>query len=185
MKRIIMLLVVITLIACNTQKVSEKKKLNYQINTEVSEDVSSREESNVQAKQIARIDSAMLAQINYLYRKVVDLESEIIRFDTSKPVDSITGKPPVQEIIKYRTREASEVDYKSITEKLTSMESELNILKSEVNAYKMELDSVSNIKEKSTSKTDNQTNNALKLLLAGIVIGLLIPGAIWLIRRFR
>lgn len=185
MKKLIMFLVLILLIACNTQKVSEKKKLNSQINTEVSKDVSSREESKVQAKEITRIDSAMLAQVNYLSRKVVDLESEIIRFDTSKPVDSITGKPPVQEIIKYRTREASEVDYKSMTEKLTTLTSEVEFLKSEVNAYKMELDSVSSIKEKLISKTDNQTNNALKLLLAGIVIGLLIPGAIWLIRRFR
>ncbi|MDO9634218.1 MAG: hypothetical protein Q7J05_04135 [Paludibacter sp.] len=185
MKRLLMLLVVITLISCNTQKVSEKKKLNSQINTEVSKDVSSREESNVQAKEITRIDSAMLAQVNFLSRKVVNLESEIIRFDTSKPVDSGTGKPPVLEIIKYRSREDSEVDYKSITEKLTSMESEFNILKSEVNAYKMELDSVSNIKEKSTSKTDNQTNNALKLLLSGIIVGLLIPGVVWLIRIFK
>lgn len=46
--------------------------------------------SNTQ-KETTKVDSAMLAQINYLYQRVVDLESEIIRSDTSKPVDSLSN----------------------------------------------------------------------------------------------
>lgn len=184
-RKIAWLLLAVVLLSCSTQKNTEKKELNTVTDTELKTKGNLRNESNLQSRGNSKIDSAMLAQINYLFRKVVDLETETIRFDTSKPVDA-SGKPPVQEIIRHRSREDSEVDYKSITEKLTHVISEVEMLNNQLITYKTELDSLSRVKQsdKVTTKTTSKTNT-LKFILVGIVIGILITGIVWLIRRYK
>lgn len=101
MRTIFILLACVCLFSCkSSQKTVSSSKLNQETN--ISNDVSSSDENRVQEltdQIIKRIISERL-----------DVGVKNIKYDTEKPVDSITGKHPVSEETEIKIRRETEVN---------------------------------------------------------------------------
>jgi hypothetical protein len=144
------------LLSCKSpQKVVSGSKLNQETN--ISNDISSSDESRV--KEL--IDQVIKRLINE--RLNVDVQN--IKYDTEKPVDSITGKNPVSEETKINIRRETEAN--------------------ETNSIHQETDSVSAVKIKDNSqaviKTKTETKEEKETGLKGWQKALMTVGGLVII----
>lgn len=157
---------------------SKKEILKTDVKTEIQSsqkiDQQVNQENQEKKTDQTREESIAVINIQEIERKTSAWEYELSRFDTSLPVDSLTGTPPVKEVIKIRSKESKETDYKSGTEIKYTKDQVLNYVNFMTSSYRLEADVLKTENTRLKTELENieiPASNWWKWLLAGVFIG--------------
>lgn len=134
--------------------------------------VTEQADVRVEARQITESASQSVAEASKSEsenRRTIDLE-----FDTTKPVDSVTGMPPLKRMTVTDTKRNSQKDTRQQTATATKQQMEVAIQDSSQRNVQTEM--------KATQETKKKPRSMWWLWL---VAGGVLVGAVWAWRRYR
>lgn len=180
-QKLIALLIAFVFFACagvkKTEKIAVKESVKAQ--TELSKKVDKVQNLKV----ISQTEVANNKSIEEIEKLSENLETRLITYDTDKPVDVSTGKPPVKSERITTYVKSSQKDNK-ITDKSID---KINLKIDAKTVLKSKVDSNSNTNNKVVSKTETTekpVNEPLKWILIVLFLSG-IGGLIWLLKKFK
>lgn len=171
----ILFLVMLLSLSCAPKKHISKTDIKTDIQTQAVIDQRMDDVRKEEKKQQTDENLSAIISIEEIERKTTAWEYELSRYDTSLPVDSLTGTPPVKEVIKMRSKENKETDYKSGTEITYSRKELLDYVNSMTLFYREEINI---LKDENIQLVDElksiPTSTWWKWLLVGIFCGIVL-----------
>lgn len=185
MKTTVILLIAFLLSGCGFTKwiTEEYRNEKTKTKTEVKTDVKEKTDVTITDKSTVKTDSSNIKALDLIEKLTEEWESRLKTYDTSKPVDSITGTPPLSsELIITKKNQAD----KKLTESVSQNTSRNQKNDIEID-YRKEIrrviDSTMAENKKLITKTETETKNRTGLAWYWwMLIGALIPmgfGVAW------
>jgi PBP1b-binding outer membrane lipoprotein LpoB len=174
MKSIILLIITVLLVAChtvqNTTKSVAKTAENVALNLDKTTEVESKNKTEIKK------DSTATNQVQASDLKTEDWQSHLITYDTNKPIDSVTHRPPVATELIITKRLVSDRNNNTKTAIHTN----------QITKTAIKSDSTTHIKSKSAVKSTTQTTvRPIVQWWQWIIIGLIILLCVAFIVYFR
>lgn len=179
MKKAYLFLILLFLVSCKTTVKTVKDNVSTQVETQV-------EKSSDQSVGTKLTDKSTLAEETKILKALEEAENSteeknihLIIYDTDKPVDEKTGKPPAKSELFITNKKATEATAKATEQVATTTNANNYIKLSQESTFGFKLDSLTNTNEKSkvTTTDKSATNTALILfVLIGVTFILFVLG---------
>lgn len=161
MKKIIFLLLVLTMTSCGFVKwvTNEYKQEKVKAKTEVKTSLHEKDDVKITDKSTTKTDSSLIKIVEEIERKTEEFEARLLTYDTEKPADPGTGRPPVASELIYTNKTSAD---KKLTENVKKENSEVQKNDIQID-YKHEIrrviDSVMAENRKTITKTESKTGS--------------------------
>jgi hypothetical protein len=105
MKKLIVFLSLLLLVSCNTQKrVTENVTQKQQTEAEVKKALAVKESLTTANTAETKVDSSGMKALELIEKLTQDYESRLKTYDTTKPIDPQTGRPPLASELEIKNK---------------------------------------------------------------------------------
>lgn len=177
MKKLICFLILLLVVGCKTTVKSVKDKAVTQAETNV-------EKSSVQSAEAKVIDKSAFAEqasaektIEEIEKSTEEFEARLVVYDTDKPVDEKTGKPPTKSELFITNKKSSGSTSTTAEASSNSVVSNIDVKIAQEANIKINSDSLTTINENKQSLTTEKTvsnKSWILFLVIGVVMFYLI-----------
>jgi len=186
MKKVILFLALIILAGCSgTKKITTSDvKSTIDTKTEVSKNTEVKESGKTVDKSTAVVDSSAQKYLAQIEKLTAQYEARLRTYDTSKPINPITGMPPIASdlTITNKTDNSKQTNQGEASQTNKSQNTDIET------EYKLELqqriDSLQKANAKLTSNTESK-EVPVNYWWFWVLIGILIPVLVWFIVKFN
>lgn len=173
MKKVIFFLILLFLVGCKTTVKSVKDKAVILTETKVEKSTVQATEAKVTDKSIVAEEAKVKKTIEEIEKATEEFEARLVVYDTDKPVDEKTGKPPTKSELFITNKKASGSTAKKSEIGSNTIVSNSDIKMSQEATIKINSDSLTNINEKKKSLTTDKTVSNKSWILF-VVIGVVL-----------
>ena len=186
MKKLLLFLVLMILASCSGTKKTTKSDVKSTIDTktEVSKNTEVKESGKTVDKSTAVVDSSAQKYLAQIEKLTAQYEARLRTYDTSKPINPITGMPPIASdlTITNKTDNSKQTNQGEASQTNKSQNTDIET------EYKLELqqriDSLQKANAKLTSNTESK-EVPVNYWWFWVLIGILIPVLVWFIVKFN
>lgn len=173
MRKLIWFLILLLVFGCKTTEKSVKDKAVTQTETKVDKSSVQSTEAKATDKSIVAEEAKVKKTIEEIEKSTEEYEARLVVYDTDKPVDEKTGKPPTKSELFITNKKASGSTAKKSEVGTNTIVSNSDIKMSQEATIKINSDSLTNINEKKQSLTTDKTVSNKSWILF-VVIGVVL-----------
>lgn len=169
MKKLILFLVVLLFVGCKTTVKSVKQKEQLLTETRVDKSEVAKEKSSIADNSTLLTENNIKKTIDEIERAIEDLEARLVLYDTDKPIDEKTGKPPAKSELIITKKKLTEYigNRKETNSNIAESKSDIKITQA-INKT-ITSDSLTNIQEKTKSLTTDKTISNKSWILFSVI----------------